>query len=275
MGIFPGAAGKPVLDIAVIRMPHISNFDDFDPLRREPGVSLRYVETRSTLGTPDLIILPGTKTTMADLAWLRAAGFDRAIAERHEQSTPVIGICGGHQMLGQRIADPDRIESAQAEAAGLGLLPVTTVFRAAKTTTQSRFRVRASRGLLASCGTDEDLHGYEIHMGITTTDLSTAPFQIVSRSGEPVVEADGAMSPDGTVLGTYMHGLFLNNTLRRAILDHLAAKKGIALPPPLDFDQDREYEKLADVVEKHLDMTLLCELSGLQDLWRPHMDATR
>ena len=118
------ANGLAALDIAVIQLPHISNFDDFDPLARDPGVSLRYVSSAGELGNPDLVILPGSKTTIPDLAWMNSQGLSRAVQKLHGEGTAIVGICGGYQMLGQRLSDPDGIESSVPEMEGLGILPL-------------------------------------------------------------------------------------------------------------------------------------------------------
>ena len=218
-----------VLDIAVIGMPHISNFDDFDPLEQERGVRLRYVEANDTLGQPDMIILPGTKTTMADLAWLRRTGLADRIQRLRLHGTAVIGICGGYQMMGTRVLDPDGVESHQDESEGLGLLPVTTVFGATKETYRVRAEVRVAPGIL-DWTSGMTVEGYEIHMGRsfycpgpdphkTTPDSAVpSPFRILERSGQRCERDDGAIDPGGRVLGTYIHGLFHNAGFRRAML---------------------------------------------------------
>ena len=253
-----------LLDIAVIGLPHISNFDDFDPLEREEGVRLRYVEDGDSLGDPDLIILPGTKTTMADLEWLKQRGLGTAIVARREAGTLVVGICGGYQMLGERISDPEGVESQQLEARGLGLLPVTTVFQGDKETHQVTASVVAGVGLLSNCAGAE-LRGYEIHMGITASDGRDGPFRISDRSGNSVHDSDGAIDRDSRSLGTYMHGLFRNRSLRRGVLMQLARWKGVSLPPasPEAID-DSEYDKLADLVRHHLDMKMVYRIAGLK-----------
>lgn len=253
------------LDIAVMGLPHISNFDDFDPLKREPGVRLRYVESRDSLGEPDLIILPGTKTTMADLWWLRERGFAAEIKRRAAAGTPVVGICGGYQMMGRRIVDPDGVESTEPESEGLNLLPVDTVFAPVKETHRVRGVVSTDAGLLQQAGSAA-IEGYEIHMGSSTpTEASAVPFRI-SRAGQPATD-DGVISADGLALGTYVHGLFNSYALRRAVLEQLAAWKGVALPPPSDtggqLSRDGEYDKLAQTVRNSLDMELLYRLTGL------------
>ena len=255
-----------VLDIAVMGLPHISNFDDFDPLQREPGVRLRYVESRDSIGEPDLIILPGTKTTMADLWWLRERGFAAEIGRQASAGTPVIGICGGYQMMGRRILDPDGVESSDPESEGLNLLPVDTVFAPVKETHRVRGVVSSDSGLLARAGSAA-VEGYEIHMGSSTpTAKAGSPFRI-SRPGQPATD-DGVISADGRALGTYVHGLFNSYALRRALLERLADWKGAELPPPSDtggqLSRDGEYDKLAQTVRNSIDMELLYRLTGLE-----------
>ena len=171
-----------LLDIAVIGLPHISNFDDFDPLDQEDGIRLRYVEANDPLGDPDLIILPGTKSTVADLAQLRHTGLAEVVISRSRAGTPVIGICGGYQMLGRHILDPDRVESHQSRVEGLGLLPVTTTFFPVKSTHQICGQVVDGHGLLRNAE-GLPLAGYEIHTGQTTGNGLANPFRILERSG--------------------------------------------------------------------------------------------
>ena len=256
-----------LLDIAVIRLPRIANFDDFDPLRRERCARVRYVASAAELGDPDLIVLPGSKTTVADLAWLRRVRLDAAIIAQRRVGTPVIGICGGYQMLGERILDPDGVESDTPETRGLGLLPVTTLFAADKATHQVRAKAAAAdagtgTGLLAGCAA-ADIVGYEIHMG-RTTGAGAAAFRVTERSGAATDSPDGAIDPDGLTLGTYIHGLFHNHALRRAMLTQLAARKGVALPDGAIVDLDAEYDKLADLVRRSLDMRMIYEMAGLR-----------
>ncbi|MBM4404585.1 MAG: cobyric acid synthase [Chloroflexi bacterium] len=266
LGLDPSASGGATasLDIAVVRLPHLANFDDFDPFRREPGVRLRFVASAAELGSPDLIIIPGSKTTIADLHWLRAQGMDEAIIGRRRAGTPIVGICGGYQMLGRRILDPKGVESPLSEADGLGLLPHTTIFELEKATHQVQAVVRERRGLLSLCG-DEAITGYEIHMGQTGPADAGAPFAFTRRSGRAVALGDGQLDAEGLTLGSYMHGLFHNAGLRRALLRRLAQGKGVALPGGArEFDQDKEYDRLADFVERHLDMTLIRRIAGLE-----------
>ena len=256
----------PVLDIAVVQVPHISNFDDFDTLAREPGVSLRYVESGDRLGKPDMVILPGTKTTIPDLAWMNRQGITEAVRRLHRDGAAVIGICGGLQMLGTRVYDPDKIESSDIEMEGLGILPITTVFAGSKETHRIKGRVELDMGLLAGARGTE-ITGYEIHMGRTTGEGVQAPFLVDDRSDIPVTEEtaqEGLLDSSGRVLGTYIHGLFHNGGLRRAVLQNLARAKGVSLPPPAqDAAMDGEYDKLADWVRSALNMDQVYEMTGL------------
>jgi adenosylcobyric acid synthase len=233
-------------EVAVIRLPHIANFDDFDPLQAEPGVAVRYVSSARDLGAPHAIILPGTKSTVADLAWLRATGLDETIRTFASRGGAVGGVCGGYQMLGRMIRDPEGVESSVAEVAGLGLLPVETTFAREKATYQARARVVGGPGWLgAAAGLSAD--GYEIHMG--RSQGGTPLLEITRRNGE-IVE-DGAFSANGRVWGCYLHGLFDNAGLRRAWLDSLG--RGPAEAARADDSLDR----LADAVEAALDMARL------------------
>lgn len=249
------------LDIAVVRLPRIANFDDFDPLIREPRVRLRYISAKEEIGKPDLIVLPGSKTTVADLQWMRESGIEDELKMRRQEGTPLIGICGGYQMLGERIVDPDSVESSVAETQGMQLLPLTTTFAAAKTTHQVRAKVASSRGLLADGG-NSIITGYEIHMGQTYAG-DNAPFRITERSGSAIDSPDGAIDADGLTLGTYMHGLFHNHNLRHVLLTNLARRKGIVLPQGAILDLDAEYDKLAQLVRQSVDMNAIYEMTGL------------
>ena len=256
------------IDIAVVRLPRIANFDDFDPLYREERVRLRYVNNANEMGAPDLIILPGSKTTVADLEWIRQSGIADAVAARRCAGTPVIGVCGGYQMLGERILDPEGVESTLRETRGLGLLPITTTFAATKTTHQVRGKVSASSsGILAGNG-GSAIAGYEIHMGQSYDNggddgKSDAPFRITERSGKTVDSLDGAIDADGLTLGTYMHGLFHNHSLRHTLLTNIARRKGIELPDGAILDLDAEYDKLAALIRRSVDMDAVYAMVGL------------
>lgn len=256
--------GEMVLDVAIMRLPHISNFDDFDPLRNEPGVRVRYVGRAEEFGMPDLVIIPGSKTTVADLDWLHIQGLSERILTARQQGTPVIGLCAGYQMLGRALLDPDGVESVRAESYGLGLLQTSTTFMDRKSTHQVRGYVADGRGLLSGCR-DAEISAYEIHMGFTKCDEGPAqPFLLQIRSGRSVEMADGSMDDEGLTLGTYLHGLFHNRAVRRSILEYVAARKGKTLPESAeDIDPNTEYDKLATLVREHLDMHLVYQVAGL------------
>ena len=258
----PGTADE--VDVAVMRLPHISNFDDFDPLRHEQGVRMRYVARASEFGTPDLIVIPGSKTTVADLNWLRAQDLADRILSARRRRTPVIGICAGYQMLGTDLLDPHGVESKTESTKGLGLLPTTTAFLQEKATHQVKGRVLGGHGLLRECrGAEVD--AYEIHMGVSTAAGPASPFHLNLRSRQPVDMPDGALDVDGLTLGTYLHGLFHNRAVRRSILACAGARRGIR--PPFaddDLDPNVEYDKLAAFVRQHLDMGLVYRAMGLR-----------
>ncbi|MBN1449466.1 MAG: cobyric acid synthase [Anaerolineales bacterium] len=239
-------------EIVVIHLPRIANFDDFDPLATEPGVRVRYVDGPEQIGNPAAIIIPGTKSTVNDLAWLRSRGFDEAIRRHAQKGGSVVGICGGYQMLGEAVHDPQHVESKLDSAPGLGLLPIETVFAGDKTTHQASAQVRNGPGWLADLE-GQTVTGYEIHMGRTQSGSSW--LEIAERSGQSVQVADGAASVDGKIWGCYVHGLFANENLRRAWLADLGWKgeqmDGAANPFAASLT------RLADTLEETLDMGLL------------------
>ena len=235
------AAGRP-LDIAVIRLPHVSNFTDFSPLEEHPAVGVRYVNRVEQLGRPDLIILPGTKNTMGDLRWLREMGFAEEILALHGSGTAILGVCGGYQMLGRSLSDPENAESG-GTAEGLGLVPCETVFTGKKTRT--RRQAVCDAGPFAGAR----LEGYEIHMGRTRS--AAAPFCIMEDGTE-----DGAVAEN--VFGTYLHGLFDSGELVERVAGWLAERKGIRIPEQKTENRaayrNRQYDLLADTVRSSLDM---------------------
>ncbi len=251
------------VDVAVIRLPHIANFDDFDPLAHEPSVRLRYVARAGEYGDPDLVIIPGSKTTVADLDWLRSVGLDEKILRSRRGGVPVIGICAGYQMLGRALLDPDGVESPRAETTGLGLLPTSTTFLREKSTHQVRAKVVRGKGLLSGCMGSE-LTAYEIHMGVTSSNGIDNPFVIESRSGRSINLPDGALDPESLTLGTYLHGLFHNRNVRRSILECAARRRGVSLSTNgSEIEPSVEYDKLAALVREHLDMGLVYRVMGL------------
>jgi adenosylcobyric acid synthase len=261
-----GSFGPAVrLDITVIRLPHIANFDDFDALSAEPGVSLRFVERPGDLGRPDVLILPGTKATLHDLAWLKEQGFDDGIRWLSRTGTSVTGICGGFQVLGDRISDPAGVEGG-GEAEGLGLLRTETIFAGEKKVGPVRGTVAGNvAGTLASAA-GLPVEGYEIHSGVT--ECREEPFAYLELQADGIggtsaegAQPDGAVSPDGRVWGTYVHDVFSSDAFRRAWLsgfgvEACAAERKVSI--------DRAIDRLADAVRDSLDMDRLGKIIGVQ-----------
>jgi adenosylcobyric acid synthase len=251
------------LDIAVLRTPKISNFTDFDALASEEDVAIRYIRPGEAIGKPDLIILPGSKNTIEDLSYLRKQGYEQEIINLVNAGTPLIGICGGYQMLGKEIYDPEHTESELDSITGIGLLDIATTFAADKVTHQVTACCK-DNGFLGINSTCADLTGYEIHMGRTEF-LSPVEhaFTITSRSGETTQSADGVVRADGLVMGTYIHGIFDNDVYRRNLLNALRVSKGLA---PIDEINDtytrkqNSYNRLADTVRHSLNMELVYEM---------------
>ncbi len=256
-----GSTGSGLLDVAVIRLPRIANFDDFDLLGAEPAVGLRYVSDPLKLGRPDLVILPGSKGTVADLQFLRQTGLDRVLIALARGGTPVLGICGGYQMLGEKILDPEGVESAQQETAGLGLLPAVTTFAARKRTVKVSARVLDGPGPFVGTA-DEEIAAYEIHMG-STVHAGYPMFQLV-EDGRAVRE--GCVAGNGLVMGSYLHGLFENESLRRALVNWLAGRRGISVPEGdgVVAGRESEYDRLAGALRRNLDLGALFRILGLE-----------
>jgi adenosylcobyric acid synthase len=246
------------LRIGVVRLPRIANYTDFDPLEAEPEVELAYLADPQEVAGCDLLILPGTKSTIPDLEFLRASGFVRAIHDYHAAGGRVVGICGGYQMLGRRIADPELIESERPEAEGMGLLDMETVLAPLKQTHQAE-GVLLPAAEAAGLSGPQKVCGYEIHMGETTLGPLAQPLlQLTRRSGRGVSLEDGAVSPDGRVWGSYLHGLFDDEATRRALLESLRGTLRPASPPSSPtLSLDAELDRLADHLEKHLDLAAL------------------
>lgn len=233
--------GDAPLDVAVVRLPRISNFTDFNALGRHPAVGLRYVSNPFELGRPDLVILPGTKSTLHDLDWLKENGLARAIRELAAEQVPVVGICGGYQMLGRTVSDPVGAEGGGSRE-GLGLLPIDTVFDLEKTRTRVQCAFPQVEGSFSALE-NLPLEGYEIHMG----------------------QSGSRFTAQGWVLGTYLHGLFDSVDFLNGLSALLAEKKGIALPPTQGLEdhwtyKQRQYDKLAQGLRESLDLTRIYQV---------------
>jgi adenosylcobyric acid synthase len=244
----PGTAGGRVR-IAVPMLPRIANFDDFDPLLQEPEVALSFIPPGTALpGDADLVILPGSKATLADLAFLRAEGWDLDLAAHLRRGGRVLGICGGYQMLGRRIADPEGIEGPPGEAPGLGLLDVETVLTGGKV-------LRPVRGRGSGGG---DFTGYEMHVGRTTGPGLATPFLEIAGEGP-----HGAVAADGRIAGAYVHGLFQAGAFRAAFLDNLGARgSGVDHGDIVEAALD----EIAGVLEQSLDLAALTQIANLKGL---------
>jgi adenosylcobyric acid synthase len=246
-----------VLQIGVLKFPRISNFDDFQPLEREKSVRVQFVQKPHELEGMDLIILPGTKSTVDDLKWLWEKGFEEPLRKWAQGGRPILGICGGYQMLGEIIEDPYHVESNESSVKGLGLLPVTTRFEKEKITAQvEAFGVDETMG----GPTHQKIKAYEIHMGRVNVKEKLAPlFKIISRNGQAVEETEGVIQ--GSVSGTLLHGLFENDSVRSALLTGLGKRKGLNVSA-VRYSKETEYDRLADMVQNHLDTTLLDRIMG-------------
>lgn len=239
---FTRDTGRKDIDLAVIRLPRISNFTDFAPFERFENVSVRYVEKVSDLHDPDMILLPGTKSTISDLKWLRESGLEAAVLKAASAGTPIFGICGGYQMLGRTVSDPEQVEAAGiSEISGMNLLDMDTLFRGEKVQTQTEGIFENIPGLF-SCLNGLAYQGYEIHMG---------------RS----MERRSAVTCKGNVYGSYIHGIFDAPGVAEAILGALCRKKGLDPARLGSFDpkayKEAQYDKLADAVRSGLDMELV------------------
>ena len=251
-----GDGAGETLRIHVIALPRISNFTDLDPLYDEPGVDVRLVDKASDWGKPDVIVIPGTKNTTEDLLWLKESGLAERIVAAVAAGAHIAGICGGYQMLGEKLSDPDGVESAHRELDGLGILPVTTRFVADKTTARTEGYV-----VEPSFAAGEFVSGYEIHLGRTER-----------HGGRPFIRLadgrlDGAVALDGRAWGTYLHGIFHNRAFTRAWLNRIRREKGWA---PAEGAVGSEaarreavYRDLARLVRQHLDMEKLRRIIGL------------
>ena len=236
---FENGTARKDIDIAVVKLPRISNFTDLGALERMPNVSVRYIEKPDKLMEPDMIVLPGTKSTIADLLWLRQSGLEAAILHCHDRGSIVFGICGGFQMLGQSVRDPDRVEAAGVtEIRGMGLLPMDTVFHGAKVQKQTSGTFGTVEGPLKSLS---GLHytGYEIHMGRSEETLP------------PLAVGDN-------VYGSYIHGIFDEAGIAQAIVSDLCRKKGLDPSAVQSFDPEaykqQQYDALAQGVRDGLNM---------------------
>ena len=240
---------RGLIDIAVVRLPKISNFTDLDVFEQFPDVSVRYISEPEELRGADMVVLPGSKSTIADLTWLREKGMEKEIISLSRSGVPVFGICGGYQMLGVEVSDPEGVEGG-GKVEGLGLLPVSTVLTGSKKTEQFSGHFCNVEGLLAGLSGLE-VEGYEIHMGQTFPEGCMAQCAAdFTSSGTGVCECN--------VYGTYIHGIFDREGVAAAVVEALAEKKGVSLSGGdasghREF-KEREYDRLAAILRENLDM---------------------
>ena len=255
-----------LIDIAVVRLPRISNFTDFNALEMMPGVSVRYVKNPKELKNPDMIIIPGSKSTISDLLWMRQNGLEAAILKKSAEGKIVFGICGGYQMLGKTLTDPLGVETGRQQTEpvrGMGLLPCDTVFLDGKTRTRVSGDFLCADSMLSGL-TSAEISGYEIHMGDTTLrkEEGAKPFSKIKDSVTGAEKEDGAYLD--RVFGTYVHGVFDGPGIGEAIVSAIASEKGIEMEglPQMDFAQYKEsqYDLLADSLRSHLDMKAIYEI---------------
>lgn len=250
-----------LIDIAVIRLPRISNFTDFNTFEYIPGVSLRYVKSVRELKDPDMIILPGTKNTMEDLKWLRESGLETQILKQAAKGKVIFGICGGYQMLGMELSDPFNVESG-GTMAGMGLLPTKTVFEKEKVRTRVSGNFNEVSGILAELSYVE-FEGYEIHMGQTTYDFNEEKLTTIDNvNGEDIIKNDGFYKDN--VYGSYIHGIFDKEEVSKAIVESLCIHKGIDYSSISTVDiekyKEEQYDKLAEGIRNSLDMKAIYKI---------------
>jgi adenosylcobyric acid synthase len=247
------------IDVAVMMLPHISNFTDADCLKCEEDVSVRFISSKEEFGNPDLLILPGSKNTIEDLNAIRNSGLEELIIE-YSKKGRILGICGGYQMLGKEIRDPLNIESNLGSIKGIGLLDTTTTIESEKIMTRVDGKVKLQNF-------EGSIYGYEIHMGKTIAgEDSTSFITITKENGKDTCKADGIFNKSETIFGTYVHGILDSTEFRQYLLNRIRAEK--ALPqrksPVYEGFREEELNKLADIVRKSLDIKKIYEIMGLE-----------
>jgi adenosylcobyric acid synthase len=247
------------IDIAVIMLPHISNFTDADCLKCEEDASVRFISNKEEFGNPDLLIIPGSKNTIEDLNTIRNSGLEEAIID-YSKKGKILGICGGYQMLGKKIRDPLNIESNLGSIKGIGLLNTTTILESEKIMTRIEGEVKLPNF-------KGSIYGYEIHMGKTivgedSNDLIT----ITKENGKDISKVDGVFNKDETIFGTYIHGILDSTEFREYLLNKIRDEKDLPQRKSPEYEGFREEElnKLADIVRKSLDMNKIYEIMGLK-----------
>lgn len=235
--------------VAVIRLPHISNFTDFDPLLAIDNLEVYFLEKVQTLAALKAVILPGSKNTRFDLSWIRSSGWAQALSDYLNSGGHVLGICGGYQMMGMAVQDPTGLEGRPGSSEGLGLLPIETILKAPKTTTLTKFSWNGQKGA-----------GYEIHMGQTIRAGGSPLLHIMERNQRPCNDQEGCVSDDLRIIGTYIHGLFDNPTILKSWLNHIGLN-GIDVSNIGSIEvHNRQYDLLADHFKKNIDVESIAKL---------------
>ena len=262
---FDRQTGGGPIQVAIVHLPHISNFTDFNILSTERSVSVRYVKRASELEGADIILLPGTKNTIEDLNWLKQHGLADEIIRHARRGGMVMGICGGYQMLGERLFDPNHTESRIPEIAGLGLMDFDVTFHESKTTVQSHGSIDCPVGWLSEHN-GLMLDGYEIHTG--TNDFREGCIPFLRLNGRD--EVDGVVNAAGNIMGTYLHGIFDTGSFWHALVDHVRKEKGIQDEGgevlTMEEFRRREYDRLADGVRQNLDMDAVYKIIRGEDV---------
>ena len=262
---FKQKVNKGDIHIEVVRTPHMSNFTDFNIFETQEDVSLRYVDFGESFGDPDIVIIPGTKSTIDDLMFLRKNGLENQIKELHRRGKLIIGICGGYQMLGKVLKDPYHVENDLEEVEGIGLLDVETTFEMEKTTTQVKAILDENfHGYLENLS-GKEVSGYEIHMGITKRNENSNNFVTVKQKLEQKVNYQvGSVNKECNVFGTYLHGIFDDIDFTRTVLNNIRKMKNLE---PIESNvksfkefKNQQYDKLADYLREHLDMEKIYEI---------------
>ena len=258
-----GGAGR--IKTAIVRLPHISNFTDFNLLGGEADVEVNYITRASEVKDADIVILPGTKNTIEDLNWLKQQGIADEIVRHARKGGMVIGICGGYQMLGEMLHDPLHVESRIPEIAGLGLLNLEVTFEAEKTTVQAHGNIRCESGWLSQHN-GLMLDGYEIHSGVNAFGSGCVPFLYLNGREAP----DGVTNARGNVIGSYLHGIFDTGSFWRAIVNRVRREKGMEENSgellTIQQFRDREFDRLASIVRQNLDMDAVYKIIRGEDV---------
>ena len=262
---FKKSVGIRDVHIEIVRTPHMSNFTDFHIFETQEDVSVRYVDYKESLGNPDIVIIPGSKSTIDDLKYIRENGLEDQIKALHKKGKLIIGICGGYQMLGKKLKDPYHVEGEIEEYDGIGLLDTETIFEKEKTTTQVEASIcEGLNGYLKNLG-GKKVSGYEIHMGVTNRSNEISDLDnIYKKLGEVVNYTEGSVNSEGNVFGTYLHGIFDEIDFTRSLLNNIREMKNLdriesKVSSYKEF-KEKEYDKLADFLREHLDIDKIYEI---------------